>query len=112
LRRLREPLRCCGAVLGRSVVCSSPFSPALRRIRAEIERGNIIPEPESVTVWRRCFALIEQYANVPMSFADAYLIAMAEALPGSQIFTLDRDFEIYRMENGQSPALIAPFGTD
>ncbi|HEY3901347.1 MAG TPA: hypothetical protein VGM54_22250 [Chthoniobacter sp.] len=50
LRRLREPLRCCGAVLAEASFVLRHFPMPVRRIRAEIERGNIIPEPESATV--------------------------------------------------------------
>lgn len=109
LRRLRDPLQCCGAVLAEAgfVLRHAPL--ALGRIRAEIEHGNIVPVPESPILWQRCFALMERYANVPMSFADACLVALAETMPGARIFTLDRDFLIYRQENGQPLALVAPF---
>lgn len=41
--------------------------------------------------------LMEQYRNVPMDLADASLVASAEALGLSLVFTLDRDFHIYRI---------------
>lgn len=47
-------------------------------------------------------ALIDRYANVPMSLADACLVRMAELHEGSPILTLDRDFLIYR-KNGREP---------
>ncbi|GMU83584.1 MAG: hypothetical protein AMXMBFR47_34540 [Planctomycetota bacterium] len=45
---------------------------------------------------RRCCELMEKYADVPMDFADATLVALAEQLDTRQIFTLDRHFRIYR----------------
>lgn len=54
-------------------------------------------------------ALIQRYANVPMSLADACLVRMAEmtALP---ICTLDSDFAIYRASGRRALQLIAPRG--
>ncbi|MBI5788303.1 MAG: PIN domain-containing protein [Candidatus Schekmanbacteria bacterium] len=48
----------------------------------------------------RCSKLMEQYANVPMDFADASLVAMGEEFEISDVFTLDSDFSIYRMGKG------------
>src|ERR1700676_1638834 len=42
-------------------------------------------------------ALMERYANVPMSLADACLVRLAE-LTGLAICTLDADFAIYRAQ--------------
>ena len=47
---------------------------------------------------RRALALVEQYADLPMDFADATLVVLAEELDANQVFTTDRrDFEIYRI---------------
>ena len=51
-------------------------------------------------------ALIVQYRNVRMSFADACLVAMYR--PGAKIVTLDNDFLIYRSLNGKSLDVIMP----
>lgn len=40
--------------------------------------------------------LIKQYTYIPMSFADACLVHMAETTRRANIFTLDRDFTVYR----------------
>lgn len=109
LQRLREPLQCCGAVLAEAgfVLRRTPLP--LGRLRAEVQQGNMVPAPESAALWQRCFALMERYANVPMSFADACLVAMAEAMPAAKIFTLDRDFLLYRDGENHPLDLIAPF---
>ncbi|MCY7322747.1 MAG: PIN domain-containing protein [Phormidesmis sp. CAN_BIN36] len=41
--------------------------------------------------------LMEKYQDVPMDLADASLVAAAENLNLSQIFTLDSDFYVYRL---------------
>jgi uncharacterized protein len=40
--------------------------------------------------------LINRYANVPMSLADACLVRMSEQSPDSAVLTFDADFNIYR----------------
>jgi predicted nucleic acid-binding protein len=52
---------------------------------------------------------MEIYRNVPMSFADACLVCLVENHPGSTLFTLDRDFTIYRQFKRRLITLIAPF---
>jgi uncharacterized protein len=45
---------------------------------------------------------MEKYQNVPMDLADAPLIAAAETLNATRVFTLDSDFFIYRLTNGRA----------
>ncbi|HNG34544.1 MAG TPA: pilus assembly protein, partial [Blastocatellia bacterium] len=52
--------------------------------------------------------LLEKYADVPMSFADACLVRMSELYPDSAVFTLDSDFKIYRRNGRQAIPLIFP----
>lgn len=47
----------------------------------------------------RCHDLMKQYCDLPMDLADATLVAVADALDISKIFTLDhKDFSIYRFK--------------
>jgi predicted nucleic acid-binding protein len=50
--------------------------------------------------------LMEQYRDIPMDLADASLVA-AETLNQRRIFTLDRDFQIYRFR-GNQPFEVVP----
>lgn len=50
--------------------------------------------------------LMEKYHDVPMDFADASLVATAEKLNANQIFTLDGDFRIYRLNNKDAIEII------
>jgi len=52
--------------------------------------------------------LMLKYANVPMSFADACLVRMAELYPNSAVLTLDSDFRIYRKNRNQVIPVIMP----
>jgi hypothetical protein len=53
--------------------------------------------PASTTSLLRCLSLMEKYQDVPMDYADATLVALAEEMQLGGIFTLDRrGFETYR----------------
>ena len=50
--------------------------------------------------------LMEKYSHVPMSLADASLMALAEFRNLNHVFTLDSDFAIYRLRGRRSFHLI------
>jgi len=52
--------------------------------------------------------LVQRYANVPMSLADGCLVRLARLHPQAVVFTLDRDFQIYRREGRQAISLLMP----
>ena len=53
--------------------------------------------PSSMTSLKRSLVLMEKYKDVPMDFADATLVALAEETGIGDIFTLDvKDFRTYR----------------
>lgn len=48
----------------------------------------------------RMRALMQRYRDLPMALADASLVALAEERHLSEVFTLDADFRIYRLQAG------------
>ncbi len=73
---------------------------------AMVERGLLQVEPILPDDAPRARALMEQYADVPMSYADACLVCLSERHPASPILTLDSDFAIYRrFRNERLPLL-------
>lgn len=52
---------------------------------------------------------MEKYADRPMDYADATLVALAEDLDTDHVFTPDRDFSIYRL-HGSHPFRVSPKG--
>jgi len=46
---------------------------------------------------QRSYELMKKYRDVPMDLADATLVAAAESLGVSRIFSLDSDFRVYRL---------------
>lgn len=68
-----------------------------------ILRGAVVLVPPSLESLRRVSALMEKYADRPMDYADATLVALAEDLDTDLVFTLDRqDFSIYRLHGARA----------
>ncbi|MGH8248121.1 MAG: type II toxin-antitoxin system VapC family toxin [Gammaproteobacteria bacterium] len=71
-------------------------------------RGAFVLIPTSRATLVRAAALMEQYQDVPMDYADATLVALAEDVSTNLVFTLDRrGFLTYRIR-GKKPFEIAP----
>ncbi|MBI3797359.1 MAG: PIN domain-containing protein [Deltaproteobacteria bacterium] len=64
-----------------------------------VEQGLLRLHPSTEAEQRRMRQLMEQYRDTPMDLADASLVATAEVLNLSRIFTLDSDFYVYRINN-------------
>jgi predicted nucleic acid-binding protein len=54
--------------------------------------------------------LLKKYAKVPMDFADACLVTLAEALGTGRILTLDGDFHVYRWRKARRFEILGPLG--
>jgi len=52
--------------------------------------------------------LLEKYADVPMSFADACLVRMTETLNDPVLLTTGSDFRIYRRHGRQIIPCVLP----
>jgi predicted nucleic acid-binding protein len=73
--------------------------------------GGAVLVPSSPGSLRRCRELIEVYRDLPMDFADATLVTLAEELGTNLVLTTDRrDFGVYRID-GRKKFKIKP-GTD
>lgn len=70
--------------------------------------GGAVLVPTTVAALRRARELLDQYADLPMDYADASLIVLAEELGTDLIFTTDRrDFRVYRI-SGRKRFRIVP----
>jgi len=52
--------------------------------------------------------LLEKYADIPMSIADACLVRLTEILPNPLLLTTDSDFKIYRRLGRKSIPTVMP----
>jgi uncharacterized protein len=106
---LEPPVISCEPVLTETafLLARAGLSPAW--VVEQVERGIINMglriDEEAAAIQ----ALMQRYADVPMSLADACLVRMAE-MTGLPICTLDRDFAIYRTHRRRALTLIAPDG--
>jgi len=77
------------------------------KLWAFIMSNKLIVHAHPPTEFDRMRFLMRQYSDTPMDFADASLVAAAETLNEPRIFTLDSDFNIYRL-HGHQPFQIQP----
>lgn len=108
LKELRAPFLTCEAVLSEACFLVEYEPAAVAQLTTLIEQGWIRVVFDFSDEAEAVMALMRRYANVPMSFADACLVRMAEQHEGKPLFTLDRDFHVYRKNSRQMIPLICP----
>ncbi len=70
--------------------------------------GGALLVPSSRASLQRVAKLLDKYADLPMDFADATLVALAEEVDCTSVFTTDRTgFSVYRVK-GRKPFRIVP----
>ena len=67
-----------------------------------VNAGAVTIEPITAVDLLRIKELIIKYSDLPMDFADACLVFLGEKLTINEIATIDRDFDVYRLE-GKRP---------
>ena len=100
------PWLTCDAVL------SETFYAAGRRgapsVIALLRRGALHSRFDLGTNTAALLDLMQKYADVPMSFADACLVRMTELLPEPILLTTDGDFRIYRRHSRRAVPCVLP----
>jgi predicted nucleic acid-binding protein len=107
--RLSLPWPTCQAVITETCFLLRDQPGPLAKFRRQVQAGHFVDALDFARLAPRGMELMDRYANVPLSFADACLVALAEATPGACIFTLDRDFLSYRQPEDQPLKVLAPF---
>ncbi len=105
---LASPLYTCEAVLTEAHYLVASPSPNAERLLGLIESGVIDVSFSYAEHIARVNALMRTYENVPMSFADACLVRMAELHGECRIFTTDGDFRIYRKHRRERLDVLMP----
>jgi predicted nucleic acid-binding protein len=93
---IEAPLLTCEAVIAETCYLLREIKNAVDAVLENVEKG-VFLVPYRVT--GKTFGLrrlLKKYAEVPMDFADACLVGMANEYQTGRILTLDRDFRIYR----------------
>jgi uncharacterized protein len=108
LRSLPPRFLTCEAVLTECCFLLGFTPRAMDEIEGWLERGVLQMPFQFLPERQRVMRLMRAYRNVPMSFADACLVRMSELYPDLSVFTLDKDFRIYRKNGRQRIETIMP----
>jgi predicted nucleic acid-binding protein len=69
---------------------------ARKNLLVWIQSGGLHLTEPTLDDFARIAELIEKYADLPMDFTDAVVVALCERLNVRHVATVDRDFAIYR----------------
>ena len=106
--QLDPPLHTCEAVLSEAHFLLNRVPGGGTVLNRMVEAGRIDVSFSYAEHVERIGELMIAYANMPMSFADACLVRMAESHPAVRIFTTDDDFQIYRKHRREPLDLLIP----
>jgi len=105
---VRPPLLSCEAVLAEALHLLRGQRTIQKAVMDLVENG-LLRVPfrldEEVSAVSR---LLQRYAEVPMSLADACLVRMSEQYGSAVVLTLDSDFALYRRHRRQVVRTIRP----
>jgi len=104
---LPPPFYTCEAVLTEAHFLLGGIKNGNSRLIDLLNSGNILCTSVVAGHLARVGELMLKFANVPMSFADACLVCLAEQ-QDSTVFTLDKDFRIYRKNQKDILELLIP----
>jgi uncharacterized protein len=107
-KRLQPPLLTCEPVLTEAAFLLKREGREVDDLFALLERGVIRVGLQVEEQQADLRALLHRYRDRPMSLADACLVRLAELHAGSEVFTLDGDFRIYRRHGNKVIPVLMP----
>jgi uncharacterized protein len=108
IEKLEAPLLVCEPVLAETMYLLARHSRAQDALFELLQNGalsiafRIAEQVEGVRI------LLNKYRNIPISFADACVVRMAELHEEHVVLTLDSDFSVYRKRGRVPLTLIHP----
>ena len=78
------------------------------KLAALLRRGSVTCAFRFGDDFEAVLRLLDKYADVPISFADACLVRMTETLNDPVLLTTDSDFRIYRRHGRQTIPCLLP----
>ena len=106
---LTSPCLTCEAVLSECFFLLGRTPSGKKVFSSLLERGIVAVDFSFRDQLGDTLRLIQQYRDMPMSFADACMVRMSELHPDSAVFTTDTDFKTYRRNGRQAIPLLAPW---
>jgi len=103
---LAPPWNTCEAALSEAFhLLGARGAPALRAL---LRRGSLAVTFDLSEDMEPVLKLMQKYADVPMSLADACLVRMTETLTDPVLLTTDTDFRIYRRHSRHVVPCVTP----
>lgn len=96
----------CESVLSEADHLLAPLGCA--SLRMACRRGVMTLLPVAGETMDPILDLLDKYADVPMSIADACLVRLTEMLPDPLLLTTDPDFKIYRAHGRRAIPVCMP----
>jgi predicted nucleic acid-binding protein len=96
IESVAAPLVTCEAVIAEACYLLRNIPGASDAVLDNVEAGVFEIPFRLVGASRSIRLLMKRYARIPMDFADACLVHLADELGTGRILTLDSDFRVYR----------------
>ena len=106
------PVVSCEAVVAEVLFLCRRNRVSARSLHLLLTKGTLRVAPVLAEAPSRVVTLLERYASVPMSLADACLMYLHDEIARSAIVTCDGDFRIYRRSRGRPVEALAPVDLD
>lgn len=107
-RSLDPPLLSCEAVITEACHLLRRVDGGPSAVLELVRRDAVRVDFDFMHSVHRIRDLMERYSDVPMSFAHACLVELADQTPQSRLLTFDSDFEIYRSLRRRKVRTIRP----
>jgi predicted nucleic acid-binding protein len=108
LRELRPPFLTCEPVLTEVAHLARKVHQGIDRFIDLLMSDLLRIELDVMTERAAVARLLRRYRDRPMSLADACLVRLAELNDRACVFTIDRDFSVYRKHGRRAISLITP----
>ena len=105
-KAIREPLITTWPVITESFYLLGFSSAVCDDLWEFIERGTVLIYDLDRKLVKRCRGLMRKYHDLQTDLADVSLVAVADAENIRTIFTLDKDFEVYRTKQKKNFKLL------
>ena len=107
LERWTGPILTTEAVLTEALYLVGPAWLPQKTCLEFFLRGAFLLVPSSIASLQRATTLMEKYQDLPMDYADATLVSLAEESETDHVFTLDRKgFSTYRLRGRKAFRLV------
>jgi len=105
---VQPPLLTCEAVLSEAFFLLRKHSSATEALIKLLDRKIVSVPFQLETEFNRVKKILNRYADIQISLADACLVRMTEVHSDCRLFTFDSDFQIYRRNGRQVIPAVGP----